>query len=224
MSLIELYNIEKSYKCGDNRIKALKNINLLINSGELIAIVGASGSGKSTLLNIIGCLDVATSGNYNFKDKDISSYKAPKLRNKVFGYVVQNFALINDYSIYDNISLPLVYSKISRSERKTKINNILKKFNITNKIDSTPPELSGGQNQRVAIARAVVNDPEIILADEPTGALDTKNSNMVMDLLLDLNKEGKTIILVTHNLDLANKCHRIITLKDGQIISDKRNI
>ena len=218
--IIELKKIEKEYGNNNNKVNALRGIDFLVNEGEFIAIMGPSGSGKSTLLNIIGFLDRATKGKYYFKgelvealnDKELS-----ELRNKNIGFVVQNFALIDDYTVFQNIKVPLDYTKLSRSEKKKRINDTLKKLNIENKKDKYPNELSGGQNQRVAIARALVNNPEIILADEPTGALDRKTGKEVMDILRTLNKEGKTVIIITHDKIIADMCDKIIEIEDGKI-------
>ncbi len=225
MNLINLNNITKKYIYGKNFTIAIDNLTLKIDEGELIAIIGTSGSGKSTLLNIIGGLDNFDSGNYIFKSQNINQNKLQKIRNKTFGYIIQNFALIKHYNIYDNIELPLIYSKVTLSERKNKVHNILKDFNLLDKKYLTPLDLSGGQQQQVAIARALINNPDIILADEPTGSLDTNNSEKIIDLLINLNRRGKTILIVTHDKYIAEKCNRIITISDGKITSDiKKNI
>lgn len=225
MSLIELKNICRFYGKDDAQTKALNNVNLSINSGEMIAIMGASGSGKSTLLNIIGCLDKKTDGEYYFDEKRIDEYTKndlAALRNSAFGFVVQYFALIDSYSVYENVEIPLIYNKTRVSDKKERIKSTLSKLGIEHKIHKHPSELSGGQCQRVAIARAIVNNPRVILADEPTGALDTKTGEEVMDILKTLNNEGKTIIIVTHDINVANHCHRIISLKDGEIERDNK--
>ena len=221
MSLINLKNISKKFGFKDTEVLALKDINLEINEGEIVAIVGASGSGKSTLLNIIGTLERQTTGDYLLENKNLNKlnqYDLAKLRNKFFGFVVQNFALINDYTVYENIEIPLVYGKVKISERKKIINQVLTKLDIKDKINKKPTQLSGGQCQRVAIARAIINNPLIILADEPTGALDKKTGEQVMNIFKDLNKEGKTVIIVTHDLKIASQCDRIIEIEDGMII------
>lgn len=223
MDLINLKNISKTYGKNDARVEALKEINLTVASGEMLCIMGASGSGKSTLLNIIGCLDKTSSGEYFLKQENINKYSTKglaKIRNKTFGFVVQYFGLLDDYTVYENIQIPLEYSKTPRKKRKILIENMLDKLKIKDKSNKTPTELSGGQNQRVAIARALVNNPDIILADEPTGALDRKTSEEVMDIFKKLNEDGKTIIIVTHDEKVASKCRRIVTLDDGKIISD----
>jgi putative ABC transport system ATP-binding protein len=227
VSLINLDNIIKIYGKEDSEVLALKGIHLSIQKGEMIAIMGTSGSGKSTLLNIIGCLDRSTSGDYFLNNKNIESYSNKELvmlRNKMFGFVVQYFALIEDYSVYENVVIPLEYAKVNKKQKKERVIKILKELGVGEKIDKFPSELSGGQNQRVAIARALVNEPEIILADEPTGALDNKTSQEIMSILRKLNENGKTIIIVTHDENIANQCDRILKIEDGIIYSsiDKR--
>ena len=225
MGIIELKNISKIYGSKDNQVVALKNITLTINKGEFVTILGTSGSGKSTLLNIIGCLDKPTTGAYLYENEDIikiNDKKLSKLRNKSFGFILQFFGLINDESVYENVSVPLQYS--DKKNKKELVGNIVKKLGIFNKIKAKPTELSGGQCQRVAIARALVNDPDIILADEPTGALDKKTGLQVIDILKQLNSEGKTIIIVTHDQTIADKSKRIIQLEDGNIVSDTESM
>lgn len=223
MSLIEFKNICRFYGKDDAETRALDNVNFSIDSGEMVAIMGASGSGKSTLLNLIGCLDRKTSGEYYFDNKSIDEYKKndlAALRNSAFGFVVQYFALIDSYSVYENVEIPLVYSKTKVTDKKQRIKSTLSKLGIEHKIHKHPNELSGGQCQRVAIARAIVNNPRVILADEPTGALDKNTGEEVMNILKGLNDEGKTIIIVTHDINVANRCNRIISLSDGKISSD----
>lgn len=220
MSLIELINIEKLYGMGDSKVEALRNVSLNIEKGEMIAIMGASGSGKSTLLNILGCLDKATRGSYKLDGKEVADLKKDKqaeLRGSYFGFIVQYFALIDDYTVYENVKVPLDYTKISKKEKHKKILDELRVLGIENKKNRIPKELSGGQNQRVAIARALVNDPEVILADEPTGALDSKTGDEVLEIFKKINDKGKTVIIVTHDMNVAKKCKKIITLKDGEI-------
>jgi putative ABC transport system ATP-binding protein len=222
VEIIKLKNINKVYNSKNNQVNALKDINLTIDKGELIAIVGPSGSGKSTLLNIIGTLDTVTDGEYLLRDEQVeklNNYQLSKLRNKTFGFVVQHFALINDYTVSENIEIPLEYGRVKHSERKILINKVVEKLSLTDKINKNVKELSGGQCQRVAIARAIVNDPEIILADEPTGALDQKTGQDVMNIFKNLNEEGKTVIIVTHDLRIANECNRIIKIEDGCILN-----
>lgn len=220
MSLLQLNNIKKVFGNDDNKVIAINNISLNVNKGELIAIVGPSGSGKSTLLNILGLLDQPTEGSYLINGQDVSKIKDRKLakiRNSFFGFVVQNFALIDDYTVFQNIKIPLDYNKVSSKEKKVRIDEILNKMNIIDKKDKLPNQLSGGQNQRVAIARALVNNPQVILADEPTGALDKKTSQDIMNLFLELNKERQTIIIITHDEKIAKQCKRVITIEDGMI-------
>ena len=220
MELIKLKNISKTYGQNDAKVEALKNINLSIEKGEMVAIMGTSGSGKSTLLNIIGLLDKPTEGCYTLEGKNVDKLKDKELaknRNKFIGFVVQNFALIDDYTIYQNIKVPLDYAKVSKSEKKNRINTLLQKMKISDKKDKYPKELSGGQNQRVAIARALVNNPEIILADEPTGALDKNTGLEVMNIFKELNNEGKTVIIITHDEKIASMCKKIIRIEDGKI-------
>lgn len=220
MCLIEIKSLNKTFGKNNSKTIALKDVNLKINKGELVAIVGTSGSGKSTLLNIIGGLDSPSSGEYLLNSKNISNLtqkELAKIRNKTFGFIVQYFALIKDYTVSENIEIPLEYSKVKVSEREKRISEVLNKLGILDKARKKPKELSGGQQQRVAIARAIINNPDIILADEPTGALDSKTSQQVMDILKSLNKEGKTIIIVTHDNKIAEQCHRILNIEDGSI-------
>ncbi|TYQ15886.1 UNVERIFIED_CONTAM: putative ABC transport system ATP-binding protein [Acetivibrio alkalicellulosi] len=227
MTLIDLKNINKTYGKGEAKVEALKNINLKIDEGEFASIMGASGSGKSTLLNIIGCLDEFDSGKYFLENNDITKHKTGKLakiRNKKFGFIVQHFALIDTYSVYENVQIPLEYAGISRRKRKKIIHETLDRLGILSKINKTPRQLSGGQNQRVAIARALVNNPDIILADEPTGALDKKNGDQLLDIFKELNENGKTIIIVTHDKDVSDKCRRKITITDGEIIDSNFSV
>ena len=221
--MIELKDVIKVYGKGGAQVKALNNINLKIDDGELVAITGPSGSGKSTLLNIIGCIDKCTSGKYLINNEAVEKFSEGKmatLRNEEFGFVLQYFGLINDYTAFENIQLTLKYSNKKRKNKKEYINQLLKKMHIEEKADNYPTELSGGQCQRVAIARALVNEPKVILADEPTGALDKKNGEEILDILIDLNKKGKTVIIVTHDENVYSKCNRIIKIEDGCIMED----
>lgn len=223
---INLKNVNKIFGDKDIVVKALSNINLKIKSGELVAIVGPSGSGKSTLLNILGTIDKQTSGEYQLNNKNIEKLKPKelaKLRNKTFGFVFQYFGLINDISVYKNIKIPLEYSKCSKNEINLRIDKMLKDLGIFDKKKVIPKKLSGGQCQRVAIARALVNDPEIIIADEPTGALDKNTGKEIMKIFKKVNNEGKTVIIVTHDWDIANQCSRIIKIEDGVIVDDEEN-
>ncbi|GKX67743.1 ABC transporter ATP-binding protein [Inconstantimicrobium mannanitabidum] len=224
MEILRLENIHKVYGKGNLQMEALKGVNLVVNEGELIAIIGVSGSGKSTLLNIIGTLDKASTGKYILEGKETEKYsekEMAKLRNKTFGFVVQHFALIKGFSVYDNVEIPLAYSKGNKKKYEERVKTMLTKLGIRDKIDSKPNQLSGGQCQRVAIARALVNDAKILLADEPTGALDKQTGQEVLDIFKKLNEEGKTVIIVTHDEKIANQCNRVIRMEDGKIVEDK---
>lgn len=215
--MIELKNISKQYRKGTT---ILEGINLRIEDGDYIALIGPSGAGKTTLMNIIGCLDYATDGKYFLDGYEISDYserEKAKLRNEKFGFVVQDFALINEMTVYENVKMPLRYSKKVLKNQKKHIEDILKSLGVESKKEIKVKNLSGGQQQRVAIARAMVNLPEIILADEPTGALDQRTGREVMKIFSKLNKQGKTIIIVTHDPNIAAKCNRIIKIVDGKI-------
>ena len=221
--MIDIEELNKSYPIGNSSLHVLKGIDLKINEGELVAIMGSSGSGKSTLLNIIGMLDNYDSGSYkldNVPIKDLDETKAAKYRNKFLGFVFQSFNLINYKTALENIALPLYYQGISRNERQKVAQEYLKKVGLADWAEHLPSELSGGQKQRIAIARALASQPKVLLADEPTGALDSTTSEEVMDLIKQINNEGKTILVVTHEQDIANMCKRIITLKDGVIMTD----
>jgi putative ABC transport system ATP-binding protein len=221
--MIEIKKLNKSYVIGKNSLHVLKGIDLKINEGELVAIMGSSGSGKSTLLNIIGILDNYESGSYtldNVPIKNLNETKAAKYRNRFLGFVFQSFNLINYKTALENIALPLYYQGISRKKRQSIALEYLGKVGLTAWADHLPSELSGGQNQRIAIARALASQPKVLLADEPTGALDSQTSEEVMGLIKKINKEGKTILVVTHEHEIANMCNRIITLKDGIIMTD----
>ena len=221
--MIEINELNKSYPIGQGSLHVLKGINLKINEGELVAIMGSSGSGKSTLLNIIVMLDNYDSGSYkldNVPIKDLDETKAAKYRNKFLGFVFQSFNLINYKTALENIALPLYYQGISRAERQKTAIEYLEKVGLADWAEHLPSELSGGQKQRIAIARALASQPKVLLADEPTGALDSTTSEEVMDLIKQINREGKTILVVTHEQDIANMCKRIITLKDGVIMTD----
>ncbi|MFL0247520.1 ABC transporter ATP-binding protein [Candidatus Clostridium stratigraminis] len=222
MELISMKAISRFYGKDENKVNALKGIDLSINAGELVAIVGPSGSGKTTLLNILGCLDSPSFGEYLIDGVDTSKLKAKelaKIRNQKFGFIVQNFALLDDYTVYENIKIPLDYSDVAMKNKKQKVKEMLGKLNIEDKFNKYPTELSGGQCQRVSIARALMNNPEIILADEPTGALDREMGQQVIDIFKEINKENKTIIIVTHDSNIASQCDRIISIEDGSIKS-----
>ena len=223
--MIKLEGLHKSYKIGNSSLHVLKGINLNIEEGELIAIMGSSGSGKSTLLNIIGMLDLLDNGTYtldNVEIKNLNETKAAKYRNKFLGFVFQSFNLINYKNAVENVSLPLYYQGIGRQERQKKAMKYLENFGLGDWSNHLPSELSGGQKQRVAIARAMVTEPKVLLADEPTGALDSKTSYEVMNLIQEINNDGKTILVVTHEEDIAKMCKRIVRLKDGIIVEDKK--
>ena len=224
--IIKTENLTKDYKTGTQVVSALKGINLSVEKGEFLSIMGPSGSGKTTLMNIIGCLDSPTGGNYKLNDKDVSNMSENELadiRNKEIGFVFQTFNLLPRASALDNVSLPLVYAGYSSTERKEMGMKALKDVDLIDRATHKPNELSGGQRQRVAIARALVNNPSIILADEPTGNLDSKTSYSIMDLFTKLHERGNTIIMVTHEEDIAAYSKRIVRLKDGLISSDKKN-
>ena len=223
--MLENKKLNKSYKIGDSTLHVLKGINLSVKEGEMIAIMGSSGSGKSTLLNIIGILDELDSGDYNLDGiqiKGLSEKKAAQYRNKFLGFVFQSFNLINFKNALENVALPLYYQGLNRKERQQKAMFHLQKVGLADWSSHLPNELSGGQKQRVAIARALASNPKLILADEPTGALDSTTSQEIMKFLQKLNDEGKTILIVTHEEDISLMCKRIVKLKDGIITEDKK--
>ena len=227
--LIEMKEIIKAYNIGlESEIEILHGIDLKIYEGEFVAIVGESGSGKSTLMNIIGVLDKQTEGEYYLDGIDIKNANEEEMnviRNKKIGFVFQNFNLIGRTSALKNVELPMLYAGVPAEERTKRAKELLSKVGMESRMNHMPNELSGGQKQRVAIARSLVNNPAIILADEPTGALDSETSAMVMDIFNDLNKnQGKTIILITHSKEIAEQCPRIVTIKDGKIINDSKEV
>ena len=223
--MIDIKSLHKSYKMGSSSLHVLKGINFKVQEGELVAIMGSSGSGKSTLLNILGMLDVSDEGEYlldKIEIKNLDETKAAKYRNQFLGFVFQSFNLINYKNAIENVALPLYYRGVSRRERQDSALEYLEKVGLKNWAKHLPSELSGGQKQRVAIARALVSKPKVLLADEPTGALDSKTSNEVMALIQKINNEGKTILVVTHEQDIANMCKRVVKLKDGLNVEDKK--
>jgi putative ABC transport system ATP-binding protein len=224
--IIETHEISKVYKMGDNIVNALQSISISIDKGEYVAFMGPSGSGKSTLMNIVGCLDSPTNGTYRLNSHEVSEMTENELaaiRNKEIGFVFQTFNLLPRASALENVALPLIYAGYSKDEREEIAMTALESVNLGDRYHHKPNELSGGQRQRVAIARALVNNPSIILADEPTGNLDTKTSYDIMNLFQDLHDKGNTIILVTHEDDIAHYSHRIIRLRDGLIEWDRKN-
>ncbi len=223
--LIDLKNVNKSYRNGDQELQVLKDIHLAVEEGEFVAIMGPSGSGKSTLMNIIGMLDRPTNGEYYLEGEEVAKLgekKLAKVRNQQIGFVFQQFFLLSKLNALQNVELPLIYAGVSQSKRKALAEQYLKKVELEARMHHLPSELSGGQKQRVAIARALVNHPSIILADEPTGALDTKTGEQIMELLTELNREGKTIIMVTHEPEIAAFAKRQIVIRDGVISSDTK--
>lgn len=221
--MIEIKNLHKSYHMGKNSLHVLKGIDFTVSEGEMVSIMGSSGSGKSTLLNILGILDEADEGTYTLDGtliKNLNEKVAARYRNKFLGFIFQSFNLINYKSALDNVSMPLYYQGVKRNIRTEKAMHYLEKVGLADWAGHLPSELSGGQKQRVAIARALASDPKVLLADEPTGALDTKTSYEVMELIQGINDEGKTILIVTHEEDIAHMTKRIVNLKDGLIIDD----
>lgn len=221
--MITLENIYKSYWQGQNEIPILNKINLKIDRGEYVSIMGPSGSGKSTLMNILGCLDRPTSGNYflnNCNASTLNENQISELRNKTIGFVFQSFNLLPRLSVHKNVELPLIYSKVDKHSRQKRVLYAINQVGLNDRVDFKPTTLSGGQKQRVAIARALVTDADVILADEPTGALDTRNSQEIMTLFDNLHELGKTIIIITHEPEIADYTKRKILIRDGQITSD----
>ncbi len=224
--VIKLEKIVKNYKVGTQIVRALRSVSLTINKGEYVAIMGASGSGKSTLMNVIGCLDTPTSGTYVLSGSDVSHLSDDELaeiRNKEIGFVFQTFNLLPRNTALENVMLPLVYAGIKKQQRILQAEKILAEVGLSDRVEHKPNELSGGQRQRVAVARALVNDPSILLADEPTGNLDSKISEEIMQLFSEIHRKGNTLIVVTHEESIALHAHRIIRLKDGEVESDHVN-
>ncbi len=222
--VIRLVDIVKSYIMGDSVVHALDHVNVQIGEGEFTSIMGPSGSGKSTMMNILGCLDRPTSGHYFLRGRDIAGYNDDELahtRNAEIGFVFQNFNLLPKLTAQVNVALPLVYAGINEEERMGRAARALESVGLGNRLDHKPNEMSGGQRQRVAIARALVNNPAIIMADEPTGNLDTKSSYEIMDIFKAMNDEGKTIVMVTHEPDIAQQTKRILVMRDGKLVSDE---
>ncbi len=222
--MIEFKNIYKIYQVGDSEVRAVDNVSFKIEKGEFVAIVGQSGSGKSTCMNIIGALDVPTSGEYLLNGKDVSHYtdnQLAEIRNQTLGFIFQQYNLIAKLNVYENVELPLLYRNMTAEERKKRVMESLEKVGLKERVHHMPNQLSGGQQQRVSIARALATHPSIILADEPTGALDSKTGHEVLEFLKQLNNEGNTIVLITHDLGIAAEAKRIIRIQDGKVISDK---
>lgn len=222
--VITLSDIKRYFKIGDVEVQALRGINLTIHKGEYVALMGPSGSGKSTLMNILGCLDTPSSGKYMLNGIDVSSMdddELAEIRNKEIGFVFQTFNLLPRSTALDNVALPLVYAGLSKSEREHRALEALTNVGLADRVDHKPNELSGGQRQRVAIARALINTPSIILADEPTGNLDTKTSYEIMELMEAIHAQGNTVIVVTHEEDIARRAKRIVRLRDGVVESDQ---
>ena len=225
MSIIKTENLVRHFSVGTQTVEALRGVSLDIDKGEFVAIMGPSGSGKSTLMNIIGCLDSPTSGTYHLNNKNVSTLDDDALaliRNHEIGFVFQNFHLLARNTALDNVMLPLKYAGIDKSEQEEIAMEVIKSVDLESRADHQPSELSGGQQQRVAIARALVNKPSILFADEPTGNLDSKTGDDVMNLFTNLHKQGQTIIVITHEIEVANQAERIISIKDGKIFEDQK--
>ncbi|WP_147534020.1 ABC transporter ATP-binding protein [Bacillus marasmi] len=222
--IVEIKNLSKFYKMGGETLKALDDVSFSVKKGDFVAIIGPSGSGKSTLMNMIGCLDLPDQGEYHLDGKDVFSLKNNDLadvRNQKIGFIFQSFNLLPKQTAYENVELPLIYRGLSAAERKEIAMSALNKVGLADRADHRPTELSGGQQQRVAIARALAGNPPILLADEPTGALDSKTGKEVLKLMKELNKQGHTIILITHDMDIAKQAKRIIRIHDGKILAEK---
>ena len=222
--MIELLDISKSYRMGKMDISALNGVTLSVRQGELIAIMGPSGSGKSTLMNVLGCLDRPTGGSYTFESHEISAMSDDELahvRNAKIGFVFQSFNLLPRFTALKNVEMPLIYSGVPAKQRTLRAVPVMAQVGLQDRMEHRPTELSGGQQQRVAIARALVNNPPLLLADEPTGNLDSRSGAEILNILVDLNARGVTIMIVTHDHDVAARCKRIINLKDGQVVSDQ---
>lgn len=224
-ALVQIEDLSKIYNPGENEVRALDHVNLEIEDQEFVAIIGHSGSGKSTLMNMLGCLDVPTSGTYRLHGKDVSDLSDDELsdiRNKEIGFVFQGFNLIQNLTALENVELPLIYRKVPKAKREELAVNALEKVGLGHRMDHRPAQMSGGQQQRVAIARAIAQAPPIILADEPTGNLDSASTEEIMQILKDLHKEGRTVIIITHDNDIAKQAPRRIMIKDGKVESDTK--
>lgn len=227
MSMLKVENLKKSFYTEEIETIALNGVSFDINEGEFVAVMGPSGCGKSTLLNILGLLDNPTDGNYKLLDKEVGKLKEKErtiFRKGNIGFVFQSFNLIDELNVFENVELPLIYMRVKSSKRKEMVNEILKRMNISHRVGHFPQQLSGGQQQRVAIARAVVCNPKLILADEPTGNLDSKNGKEVMELLSELNRQGTTVIMVTHSMHDASYASRVLNMFDGQLVKDVNNL
>lgn len=225
--MINIQKLERVFRTEEVETTALNQVSLSVKKGEFVSIMGPSGCGKSTLLNLIGLLDSATSGSYQLLDKEmvgLSESQRSAMRKEHIGFVFQNFNLIDELSVYDNIELPLIYNKVAASERKKRVQAMAERLGIVHRLKHFPQQLSGGQQQRVAVGRALINEPKIILADEPTGNLDSKNGNEVMELLTHLHEQGATIVMVTHSQQDASFSDRTILMKDGMVLSEKSNV
>jgi len=224
--MIQVKDVHKSYDLGETLVHALRGVSFSIGEGEFVSIMGPSGSGKSTLMNIVGCLDTPSQGTYLLKDRNVGNLDEEQLagiRNEEIGFVFQKFQLLPRSSALENVALPLKYASVKQSERLIRAEEVLDKVGLTNRLRHKPTELSGGEQQRVAIARALVNSPSILFADEPTGNLDSKTGDQVLEIFKDLNKRGQTIVVITHEREVAKQSKRTITIKDGEIGSDSIN-
>jgi putative ABC transport system ATP-binding protein len=224
--MIDIRNVTKKYYMGEMELEVLKGVSIRVKEGEFVSIIGPSGSGKSTLMNILGCLDLPTTGEYHLDGKEISTYNEndlARIRNEKIGFIFQKFNLLAKLNAYENVELPLIYRGVKPKERKIKVEEALNSVGLMDRMHHRPSELSGGQQQRVAIARALVGDPSVLLADEPTGNLDTKSGKEVLKIIDDLNNKGKTIIVITHDIEVAQRAAMQITIRDGLIIDRKVN-
>ncbi len=226
-ALVDIRDICKVYNPGENEVRALDHVDLQIHENEFVAIIGQSGSGKSTLMNMLGCLDVPTSGTYMLHDKDVSHMSDNELsdiRNQEIGFIFQGFNLIQNLTAVENVTLPLIYRGVGKKERERLALNALEKVGLAHRLDHKPAQMSGGQQQRVAIARAIAQAPPIILADEPTGNLDSNSTKEIMQILRELHSEGRTVILITHDNEIAEQADRVIQIRDGKIVADTKQI